>query len=131
MKINGQEKVQVQEKDSKKNYKTKKNYFELSDEFFLEKSIEVSFHTNIKFQNQNKEDTSDEIYLKYHNFFEKKEVEFRNKINLKFRTRKIQNVTTTIKKEDKLDFYKDKDENEDDNIIIKEDYHPNIIKIIL
>lgn len=47
LKINRQEKVQDQEKNSKKNNKTKKNYFELSDEFFLEKSIEVSFHTNI------------------------------------------------------------------------------------
>ena len=47
IKINRQEKVQDQEKNSKKNNKTKKNYFELSDEFFLEKSIEVSFHTNI------------------------------------------------------------------------------------
>ena len=47
IKINRQEKVQDQEKNCKKNNKTKKNYFELSDEFFLEKSIEVSFHTNI------------------------------------------------------------------------------------
>ncbi len=69
--------------------------------------------------------------MKYHNFFEKKEVEYRNKINQKFRTRKMQNVIATIKQENKSDFYKEKDENEDDNINIKEDYHPNIIKIIL
>lgn len=43
----------------------------------------------------------------------------------------MQNVITTIKQENKSDFYKEKDENEDDNINIKEDYHPNIIKIIL
>ena len=69
--------------------------------------------------------------MKYHNFFEKKEVEYRNKINQKFRTRKIQNVIKTVKNENKPNFYEDKDENEDDNINIKDDYHPNIIKIIL
>ena len=47
MKINRKEKDQVQEKNNTKNYKTKKNYLELSDEFFSEKSIEVSFHTYI------------------------------------------------------------------------------------
>lgn len=67
--------------------------------------------------------------MKYHNFFEKKEVEYRNKINQKFRSRKIQNVIKTVKNENRPDFYKDTDENEDDNI--KDDYHPNIIKIIL
>ena len=69
--------------------------------------------------------------MKYHNFFEKKEVEYRNKINQKFGSRKIQNVIKTVKNENKPDFYKDTDENEDDNINIKDDYHPNIIKIIL
>ena len=69
--------------------------------------------------------------MRYHNFFEKKEVEYRNKISQKFRTRKIQNVIKTVKNENKPNFYEDKDENEDDNINIKEDYHPNIIKIIL
>ena len=69
--------------------------------------------------------------MKYHNFFEKKEVEYRNKISQKFRTGKIQNVIKTVKNENKPNFYEDKDENEDDNINIKEDYHPNIIKIIL
>ena len=69
--------------------------------------------------------------MKYHNFFEKKEVEYRNKINQKFRSRKIQNVIKTIKNENKPNIYEDKDENEDDNINIKDDYHPNIIKIIL
>ena len=43
----------------------------------------------------------------------------------------MQNVITTIKQENKSDFYKEKDENDDDNINIKENYHPNIIKIIL
>ena len=69
--------------------------------------------------------------MKYHNFFEKKEVEYRNKISQKFRTRKIQNVIKAVKNENKPNFYEDKDENEDDNINIKDDYHPNIIKIIL
>ena len=47
VKINRKEKDQVLEKNSTKNYKTKENYLELSDEFFSEKSIEVSFHTYI------------------------------------------------------------------------------------
>jgi hypothetical protein len=47
VKINRKEKDQVLEKNSTKNYKTKKNYLELSDEFFSEKSIEVSYHIYI------------------------------------------------------------------------------------
>jgi hypothetical protein len=47
VKINRKEKDQVIEKNSTKNYKTKKNYLELSDEFFSEKSIEVSYHIYI------------------------------------------------------------------------------------
>ena len=69
--------------------------------------------------------------MKYHNFFEKKEIEYKDKIQQKFRNRKMQNVTKPIKNENKSSFYKDKDENGDDNINIREDYHPNIIKIIL
>jgi len=47
VKINRKEKDQVLEKNSTKNYKTKQNYLELSDEFFSEKSIEVSYHIYI------------------------------------------------------------------------------------
>ena len=47
IKTNRNEKVQIHEKNNKKKYKTKINYLELSDEFFLEKSFEVSFFTNI------------------------------------------------------------------------------------
>jgi len=47
IKANRNEKVQIHEKNNKKKYKTKINYLELSDEFFLEKSFEVSFFTNI------------------------------------------------------------------------------------
>ena len=47
IKNNRNEKVQIHEKNNKKKYKTKINYLELSDEFFLEKSFEVSFFTNI------------------------------------------------------------------------------------
>ena len=47
VKINRKEKDQVLEKNSTKNYKTKKNYLELSDEFFSEKSMEVSYHIYI------------------------------------------------------------------------------------
>ena len=47
IKTNRNEKVQIHEKNNKKKYKTKINYLELSDEFFLEKTFEVSFFTNI------------------------------------------------------------------------------------
>ena len=47
IKTNRNEKVKIHEKNNKKKYKTKINYLELSDEFFLEKSFEVSFFTNI------------------------------------------------------------------------------------
>ena len=43
IKINRREKVHVQKKDNKNDSKTKISYLELSDDFFLQKSIEVSF----------------------------------------------------------------------------------------
>ncbi len=78
-----------------------------------------------------KEETSDTIYLKYHNFFEKKEKEYRNKIMINFRTKKIQNVIKEEKKiykrnsNDEYNIEKDESENNQNN------YHPNIIKIML
>ena len=74
---------------------------------------------------------SDTIYLKYHNFFEKKEKEYRNKILLNFRTKKNQNAINEekiINKSNSNDeFNMDKDESENN----QNNYHPNIIKIML
>ena len=74
---------------------------------------------------------SDTIYLKYHNFFEKKEKEYRNKILLNFRTKKNQNAINEEKIINKSysndEFNMDKDEGENN----PNNYHPNIIKIML
>ena len=69
--------------------------------------------------------------MKYHNFFEKKEIEYRNKIKQKFRNKKIQNL---IKKENNKNIFNSddtNDENDNNNDKNNEDYRANIIKIIL
>lgn len=74
---------------------------------------------------------SDTIYLKYHNFFEIKEKEYRNKIIINFRTKKNQNAIIEEKNmnksnsNDESNIEKDESENNQNN------YHPNIIKIML
>ena len=69
--------------------------------------------------------------MKYHNFFEKKEVEYRNKILQNFRPKKIQILNSKEKCENKEKTHHAydtmKEINEDDSI----NSHPNIIKIIL
>jgi hypothetical protein len=69
--------------------------------------------------------------LKYHNFFEKKEVEYRNKILLNFRHKKIQNIkfkeNNEIRAKTNNTYDTIKEINEEDSI----NSHPNIIKIIL
>jgi hypothetical protein len=69
--------------------------------------------------------------LKYHNFFEKKEIEYRNKILQNFRLKKIQNLNFKEKNENKAKtnntYDTIKEINDDDSI----NSHPNIIKIIL
>jgi hypothetical protein len=69
--------------------------------------------------------------LKYHNFFEKKEREYRNKILEYFGSKKIQNENKKEENEyniipnDENGLNKDTDDNNQRN------YHPNIIKITL
>ena len=74
---------------------------------------------------------SDAIYLKYHNFFEKKEKEYRNKIIINFRTKKNQNAFKEEENFNKSNSNEgpniDKDESENN----QNNYHPNIIKIML
>lgn len=70
--------------------------------------------------------------MKYHNFFEKKEIEYRSKINQNFRSKKIQNITNKEKNENiiKMNDVNDRNEENKDNNIEKSQ-QPNIIKIIL
>lgn len=70
--------------------------------------------------------------MKYHKFFEKKEIEYRNKILENFPIKKIQYLKKKRKDENKMDsdkIYKEKDDDNCNNN--DEDYHPNIIKIVL
>ena len=69
--------------------------------------------------------------LKYHNFFELKEIEYRKKILQNFRPKKIQNENNIEKNENitKINsIYNIIKENNDDN---ERNLHPNIIKIML
>lgn len=78
-----------------------------------------------------KEETNDEIYLKYHNFFEQKEIEYRNKILRNFRPKKVQNENNREKKENIVKINSAcgiiKENDDDDSRYL----HPNIIKIML
>lgn len=69
--------------------------------------------------------------MKYHNFFEKKEREYRNKILEYFGSKKIQNENK--KEENKYNIIPNdengKNKDTDDNN--QRNYHPNIIKITL
>ena len=70
--------------------------------------------------------------MKFHNYFEKKEVEFKNKIAEKFQTKKFKNIMRKDKNLTKLETDKDYDEKENNNNNEEESSsHPNIIKIIL
>ena len=53
------------------------SYEELSSEFFEDNNIEVSFLLFYYYYIQDNEDISNEAYLKYHNFFEQKEIDYR------------------------------------------------------
>ena len=68
--------------------------------------------------------------MRYHNYFEKKEIEYRNKIIENFR-KKNQIHESKEKKETKLNFNKDYNINKDENDNNKRNPHHNIIKIIL
>ena len=68
--------------------------------------------------------------MSYHNYFEKKEVEYRNKIIANFRT-KNQIHENKTKKESNLNLNKGYNINKDENDNNKRNPHHNIIKIIL
>lgn len=70
--------------------------------------------------------------MKYHNFFEKKEIEYRSKINQNFCSKKIQNITNKKKNENiiKMNNVTDRNEENKDNNI-ERSHQSNIIKIIL
>lgn len=129
------DKNKLNEIKQKKNLKSQIKFDELSDEFFSVKITEVSLY-NIYFISyffilQLKEETNDGIYLKYHNFFEQKEIEYRGKIVRNFRPKKIQNENNKEKYENftKINSaYNTFKENNDD---YSGNLHPNIIKIML
>ena len=68
--------------------------------------------------------------MRYHNYFEKKEIEYRNKIIDNFRT-KNQIHENKTKKESNLNLNKGYNINKDENDNNKRNPHHNIIKIIL
>ena len=68
--------------------------------------------------------------MRYHNYFEKKEIEYRKKIIDNFRT-KNQIHENKIKKESNLNLNKGYNINKDENDNNKRNPHHNIIKIIL
>ena len=68
--------------------------------------------------------------MRYHNYFEKKEVEYRNKIIANFRA-KNQIHENKTKKENNLNLNKDYNLYKDENDNNKRNPHHNIIKIIL
>ena len=69
--------------------------------------------------------------MKYHNFFEKKEREYRNKILEYFGSKKIQNENKMKENEYNIIPNDENDKNKDTDDNNKRNYHPNIIKITL
>ena len=69
--------------------------------------------------------------MKYHNFFEKKEREYRNKILECFCSKKIQNENKKEENEYNIIPNDENGENKDTDDNNKRNYHPNIIKITL
>lgn len=69
--------------------------------------------------------------MKYHNFFEKKEREYRNKILEYFGSKKIQNGNKKEENEYNIIPNDENGENKDTDDNNKRNYHPNIIKITL
>ena len=80
---------------------------------------------------QDIEETNDEIYLKIHNLFEKKEIEFRNRIKEKFKKKKeIKNEKIDNNKNNKnCNELNNKNTGNDFNFI--KNGNSSIIKIIL
>lgn len=69
--------------------------------------------------------------MKYHNFFEKKEREYRNKILECFCSKKIQNENKKEENEYNIIPNDENGENKDTDDNNQRNYHPNIIKITL
>ena len=69
--------------------------------------------------------------MKYHNFFEKKEREYRNKILECFCSKKIQNENKKEENEYNIIPNDENGENKDTEDNNQRNYHPNIIKITL
>ena len=69
--------------------------------------------------------------MKYHNFFEKKEREYRNKILECFCSKKIQNENKKEENEYNIIPNDENGKNKDTDDNNQRNYHPNIIKITL
>lgn len=69
--------------------------------------------------------------MKYHNFFEKKEREYRNKILEYFGSKKIQNENKMEENEYNIIPNDENGKNKDTDDNNQRNYHPNIIKITL
>ena len=69
--------------------------------------------------------------MKYHNFFEKKEREYRNKILEYFGSKKIQNENKKEENEYNIIPNDENGKNKDTEDNNQRNYHPNIIKITL
>ena len=69
--------------------------------------------------------------MKYHNFFEKKEREYRNKILECFCSKKIQNENKKEENEYNIIPNDENGQNKDTDDNNQRNYHPNIIKITL
>lgn len=69
--------------------------------------------------------------MKYHNFFEKKEREYRNKILEYFGSKKIQNENKKEENEYNIIPNDENGKNKDTDDNNQRNYHPNIIKITL
>ena len=64
------------------------SYKELPEDFFEDNNIEVSYYYYLYHFIQDYEDISDNNYLKYHNIFEQKEIDYRIQVSLNLNKKK-------------------------------------------
>ena len=64
------------------------SYKELPEDFFEDNNIEVSYYYHLYHFIQDYEDISDNNYLKYHNIFEQKEIDYRIQVSLNLNKKK-------------------------------------------
>ena len=57
------------------------SFEELSNDYFEDNNIEVSYYYYLFLLFQDNEDISDNIYLKYHDIFEQKEIDYRIQVS--------------------------------------------------